>query len=166
MFWFRQVECLFLDNVPSKDSIMYTIKKITIYTPELEQTVTDLLQQLVDRKIDVTTSLLEELLRSDNSHLFCALDREGSCIGMITIGIYLSPTGRKAWIEDVVVAQKNRGQGVGEGLTKHAVQFAKEQGVGALMLTSNPSRIAANRLYQKLGFEQRKTNVYRMIFRP
>ena len=82
--------------------------------------------------------------------------------GMLTVGIYHSPTGGKAWIEDVVVDEKYRGQGLSKQLVTHAVRFVKEQGIPLIMLTSNPTRIAANKLYQKLGFEQKQTNVYRM----
>jgi L-amino acid N-acyltransferase YncA len=65
-------------------------------------------------------------------------------------------------IEDVVVDEKYRGQGLSKQLVTHAVRFVKEQGIPLIMLTSNPTRIAANKLYQKLGFEQKQTNVYRM----
>ena len=82
--------------------------------------------------------------------------------GMLTVGIYHSPTGGKAWIEDVVMDEKYRGQGFSKQLVTHAVRFVKEQGIPLIMLTSNPTRIAANKLYQKLGFEQKQTNVYRM----
>lgn len=64
--------------------------------------------------------------------------------------------------EDVVVDEKYRGQGLSKQLVTHAVRFVKEQGIPLIMLTSNPTRIAANKLYQKLGFEQKQTNVYRM----
>ena len=96
-----------------------------------------------------------------NTHLFFLLaDQE--IAGMLTVGIYHSPTGGKAWIEDVVVDEKYRGQGLSKQLVTHAVRFVKEQGIPLIMLTSNPTRIAANKLYQKLGFEQKQTNVYRM----
>ena len=87
--------------------------------------------------------------------------RSGNC-GNADCGIYHSPTGGKAWIEDVVMDEKYRGQGFSKQLVTHAVRFVKEQGIPLIMLTSNPTRIAANKLYQKLGFEQKQTNVYRM----
>jgi len=139
------------------------IKEITAHTVEVETALIRFLGQLVSREATLTKAFLQELINSTNSHLFCAVDEEGHYIGMITVGIYLSPTGRKAWIEDVVVTEESRGQGIGKALTQYAIQFAKEQDVQSLMLTSNPSRIAANGLYQKLGFERRETNVYRMM---
>jgi ribosomal protein S18 acetylase RimI-like enzyme len=82
---------------------------------------------------------------------------------MLTVGIYHSPTGGKAWIEDVVVDENFRGQGLSKLLVLHAIEFVKSQHIPLLMLTSNPSRIAANKLYQSMGFERKETNVYRMI---
>jgi len=102
-----------------------------------------------------------ELLACGNSHLFFLLD-EHIIAGMATVGIYRSPTGTKAWIEDVVVDEACRGKGLGRMLTQHAIDFAKSQQADSLMLTSNPSRIAANKLYQRMGFERKETNVYRM----
>lgn len=81
---------------------------------------------------------------------------------MLTVGIYHSPTGGKAWIEDVVIDEAYRGKGLSKMLVRHAIDFVKSQGISALMLTSNPKRTAANKLYQTMGFEQKETNVYRM----
>ena len=84
--------------------------------------------------------------------------------GMLTVGIYHSPTGGKAWIEDVVVDTSYRGQGLSKLLVAHAIEFVKSKQIPSLMLTSNPKRIAANKLYQTMGFERKETNVYRMKF--
>lgn len=136
------------------------IIEITTYSPKVRQAVNCFLNQLVTRDSDITESFLRELIHSDNSHLFCAVDGSGQYIGMLTVGVYISPTGTKGWIEDVVVDKSERGKGVGEELTKYAVGFAKDKGVVLLMLTSNPSRIAANALYQKIGFVRKETNMY------
>jgi ribosomal protein S18 acetylase RimI-like enzyme len=82
-------------------------------------------------------------------------------VGMLTLAIFRIPTGIRAWIEDVVVDTDARGQGVGEALTREAVRIAGTHGARTVELTSRPSREAANRLYQRLGFERRDTNVYR-----
>jgi ribosomal protein S18 acetylase RimI-like enzyme len=139
------------------------IKRITEYTSEIRAALVGFLNQLITREVDLTETFLRELIASENSHLFCAVDDDGQCVGMITVGVYFSPTGKKAWIEDVVVTAASRGQGIGKMLTEKAIQFAKEQTVQSLMLTSNPARVAANNLYRSMGFEQRETNVYRMI---
>lgn len=113
--------------------------------------------------IHLTESYYRELLASDNSHLFFITDG-GNIAGMLTVGVYKSPTGAKAWIEDAIVDDSYRGQGLGRLLVEHAISFARSLGVDSLMLTSNPSRIAANKLYQSLNFTQKETNVYRMTF--
>jgi len=84
-------------------------------------------------------------------------------VGSLTLAIFPIPTGTRAWIEDVVVDEAARGQGVGEQLTRAAIAFAAEQGVRTVDLTSRPTREAANRLYQRIGFEARETNVYRYV---
>jgi ribosomal protein S18 acetylase RimI-like enzyme len=108
-----------------------------------------------------TEADFRELLTSGNSHLFFLMD--GECVaGMLSVGIYRSPTGTKAWIEDVVVDEVYRGRGLGKLLIRHAIDFVKSQHADLLMLTSNPSRTVANHLYQAIGFERKETNVYRM----
>jgi ribosomal protein S18 acetylase RimI-like enzyme len=85
-------------------------------------------------------------------------------VGMLTLVTFRLPTGVRAWIEDVVVDTGSRGHGVGEALTQAAVEIAAARGAQTVELTSRPSREAANRLYRRMGFEPRETNVYR--FRP
>ena len=109
--------------------------------------------------IDIAQS--QALVESEASHLFLA-KYKGEVVGMLTLGEYLAPTGRKMWIEDVVVDGSVRGCGVGRLLVEHAIAFAKGLGGGSLMLTSRPSRVAANALYRSCGFGLRETNVYKM----
>jgi ribosomal protein S18 acetylase RimI-like enzyme len=85
-------------------------------------------------------------------------------VGMLTLVMFRLPTGVRAWIEDVVVDTRRRGQGIGEALTQAAIELAVAGGARTVDLTSRPSREAANRLYQRMGFEQRDTNVYRFRF--
>jgi ribosomal protein S18 acetylase RimI-like enzyme len=82
---------------------------------------------------------------------------------MLTLITFRIPTGRRAWIEDVVVDADARGEGIGERLTEAAVDEARRRGARTIDLTSRPSREAANALYQKMGFERRETNVYRFL---
>jgi ribosomal protein S18 acetylase RimI-like enzyme len=86
----------------------------------------------------------------------------GRIVGMLTLVTFPIPTGLRAWIEDVVVDESVRGQGVGAELSREAVRLARAAGVRTIDLTSRPSREAANRLYQRLGFQLRDTSVYRM----
>ena len=89
---------------------------------------------------------------------------DGSIVGSLTLVFYRIPTGLKAWIEDVVVDSEARGHGIGESLNRAALDEAQHRGAKAVSLTSRPSREAANRLYQRIGFTPRDTNVYRYDF--
>lgn len=110
---------------------------------------------------------LEELISSPACHLLIARDdTEGdterdTIVGTLTLVVFRIPTGVRAWIEDVVVDDAARGKGVGEALNQHAIDLARRLGAKTVDLTSRPSREAANRLYQRIGFVPRDTNVYR-----
>ena len=103
---------------------------------------------------------LELIVASDTSHLLLA-KLDGAIVGSLTLVIFNIPTGIRAWIEDVVVDGEARGNGVGEALNLFAIEEARKRGAVTVDLTSRPSREAANRLYQRLGFVARDTNVYR-----
>lgn len=120
-----------------------------------------LLVQLSSSPVLFTYGKLADIVASSSSHLFFA-EHAGEIVGMLTIGEYLAPTGRKVWIEDVVVDEAMRGRSLGRMLVEHAITYSKTTGGGTLMLTSRPSRIAANRLYRSCGFEPKETNMYRM----
>ena len=79
----------------------------------------------------------------------------------MTLVVFRIPTGVRAWIEDVVVDTEARGMGIGQALNEYAIQLAEQAGAKTIDLTSRPSRESANRLYQRLGFVARETNVYR-----
>ena len=120
-----------------------------------------LLAQLSSSGVCITQEQLQALAEDKASHLFLAR-YNGKIVAMLTLGEYLAPTGRKMWIEDVVVDSAVRGHSFGRAMVEHAIKYAHDLGRGALMLTSRPSRIAANALYRSCGFEQKETNVYRM----
>jgi ribosomal protein S18 acetylase RimI-like enzyme len=89
---------------------------------------------------------------------------DGRIIGSLTLAMFPLPTGLRAWIEDVVVDESARGQGVGAALTQEALRVAREAGARTVDLTTRPSREAAGRLYERAGFQQRETRVYRYVF--
>jgi ribosomal protein S18 acetylase RimI-like enzyme len=89
---------------------------------------------------------------------------EGTIAGMLTLVMFPLPTGLRAWIEDVVVDEQFRGRGAGEELSREAVRIARAAGVRTVDLTSRPSRQAAGRLYERIGFKQRDSRVYRYDF--
>ena len=142
---------------------MTSIIEIKTYSPEYHEAMQRFLNQLTTSPMVLTESMFHQLLDSENSHLFFIMKDE-QIAGMLTVGIYYSPTGGKALIEDVVVDETFRGQGLSKQLVAHAIKFVKSQQIPLLMLTSNPKRIAANKLYQAMGFERKETNVYRMKF--
>jgi ribosomal protein S18 acetylase RimI-like enzyme len=119
-----------------------------------------LIPQLSSSSAPVSAQELEEIIESDTTVLFAA--RSGQeIVGLLTLAIFRIPTGVRAWIEDVVVDSQARGKGVGDALNRAALAEAERRGAKTVDLTSRPSRKAANRLYQRLGFKQRDTNVYR-----
>ena len=103
-------------------------------------------------------------LSAEEERAGAAGERYGPIVGMLTLVTFRLPTGVRAWIEDVVVDSGSRGQGVGEALTQAAIELATARGAQTVDLTSRPSREAANRLYRRMGFEPRETNVYRFRF--
>jgi len=119
-----------------------------------------LIPQLSSSSAPISAQELEEVIESDTTVLFAA--RSGQeIVGLLTLAIFRIPTGVRAWIEDVVVDNQARGKGVGDALNRAALAEAERRGAKTVDLTSRPSREAANRLYQRLGFKQRDTNVYR-----
>ena len=131
--------------------------------PDYLEAINRLIAQLSTSSHTFTEAELNSLIASPQSHLE-ALEYDDKIIGMVTLCIYQWPTGRKAWIEDVVVDQNHRGKGYGKLMVRKAMEECQNRGNVTLMLTSRPSRIVANQLYQSLGFEKRETNVYKMKF--
>lgn len=142
---------------------MTNIIEINTYSPEYHEAMQRFLDQLTPEHMTLTEEMVKQLIASENSHLFFLMQDE-QVAGMLTVGIYYSPTGGKAWIEDVVVDEAFRGQGLSKLLVAHAIQFVESKQIPLLMLTSNPTRVAANKLYQAMGFGRKETNVYRMTF--
>jgi ribosomal protein S18 acetylase RimI-like enzyme len=129
-------------------------------TPDLVAAVTRLLTQLSSSALPPTPSQVEEIVTSPATQLLVARV-DGEIVGALTLVVFRIPSGVRAWIEDVVVDEATRGQGVGDALNREALRLAAEQGAKTVELTSRPTREAANRLYQRLGFKIRDTNVYR-----
>ena len=130
---------------------------------ELAQAIARLIPQLSSSALIPTVDQLQEIIDSPCTTLLLARNREagGTIIGTLTLAIFRIPTGLRAWIEDVVVDASARGKGVGEALSREALRLAVERGVRTVELTARPSREAANRLYRRLGFIPRQTNLYR-----
>ena len=138
-----------------------TVEEVTEVTPELVEAFERLTPQLSKSNPPPTETELREIVHSRATVLFMARDDDGRYIGTLTLALFLIPTARRAWIEDVIVDESARGKGVGEALNRAALDRAKQEGAKTVDLTSRPSREAANRLYQRIGFKARDTNVYR-----
>ncbi len=137
-----------------------TVEKAQLATTELVEGLNRLLPQLSSSAPTLTSDDVEAMIRSESTTLFVALDGT-NVVGTLTLVVFSIPTGRRAWIEDVVVVEESRGSGVGQRLTMAAIEEARLRGARSIDLTSRPAREAANAMYVKLGFERRDTNVYR-----
>ena len=119
-----------------------------------------LIPQLSSSAAPITVNELAEIVNGESTIMFVARV-DNQIVGLLTLAVFRIPTAVRAWIEDVVVDSSARGHGVGEVLNKAAIAEAKRRGAKTVDLTSRPSREAANRLYQRIGFVARDTNVYR-----
>jgi ribosomal protein S18 acetylase RimI-like enzyme len=137
-----------------------TVEIATAATDDLVETVARILPQLSRSSPPPTAAELAEIIDSPASEVLVARV-DGKIVGTLTLVIFRIPTGMRAWIEDVVVDEAARGHGVGEALNRFALDVAKQRGCKTVDLTSRPSREAANRMYQRIGFQARETNVYR-----
>ena len=137
-----------------------TVKEIVKVDDALVSAMNLLVPQLSTSNPPPDRSTLEEIVSSDSSILLAAFI-DGEIVGSLTLVTFNIPTGKRAWIEDVVVDEKCRNKGIGEALNQHAINIAKKVGAKTVDLTSRPSREAANRLYDRLGFTKRDTNIYR-----
>ena len=136
------------------------VVEVTTMTGDAADAVRRLLPQLSSSAATPSDGLIERIVESDSSRLLFACE-DGVVVGMLTMVIFTIPSGVRAWIEDVVVDEAGRGKGVGEMLNRAAIELAKREGARTIDLTSRPTREAANRLYRRIGFAPRQTNVYR-----
>ena len=142
-----------------------TVELITADTPEIHEAMGRLIPQLSRSAAPMSEADVERFLSQDSVHLFAfrpdEADAQGNrpILGMLSLVTFEIPTGVRAWVEDVVVDEAARGQGAGFALVEAAVEHAKKVGARTVDLTSRPSREAANRLYQRAGFQLRETNV-------
>lgn len=137
------------------------IRELNNYTQSQFEDLSHLVSELSDR-VNFTQTDLMLVLKDTNSHLYAIIDDE-HIVGCATLCIFHSPTGTKASIEDVVVSSDYRGQHLGKKLMEFVLEQAKAYAPIELHLTSNPMRVAANKLYQSLGFQKKDTNCYRMM---
>lgn len=137
------------------------IQELQHYTQAQFEDLKQLMSELSDG-VNFTQTDLMLVLKDSNCHLYAVLDGE-RVTGCATLCVFHSPTGTKASIEDVVVSSAYRGQQLGKQLMEYVLDQAKAYAPVELHLTSNPMRVAANKLYQSLGFQRKETNCYQMM---
>jgi len=131
-------------------------------TTELVEAFARLIPQLSKSNPPPTAEALADMIASPASVVFIAR-LDGEIVGSLTLVAFRIPTGLRTMVEDVVVDEAARGTGVAVALTEAAMTEARRLGASTIDLTSRPSRVAANKLYQRIGFVQRDTNVYRYV---
>ena len=136
------------------------IIQLESFTEEQLEAINSLLQVLTPNTPRLTYDDLAEIISAKNTYVF-VVEYDKKIAGMLTLVTYRIPSGAKAWIEDVAVDIAFQGKGIGKSLTEHAINFAKNLNIRKIDLTSSSDRIAANILYQKIGFVKRVTNYYR-----
>ncbi len=141
------------------------IEQVKEFSEETAEAVRSLLKQLVSNYKPLTDDALKEMLNSPQSFLLVAKEAtSGQIAGMITLTVFRIPDSKKAYLDDVIVDEKFRGRGIAVLLTEKAIALVKENNADYVELTSNPKRVAAIHIYEKLGFQKRDTNVYRLRF--
>lgn len=139
------------------------VYRLTDIDNAMTERIGQLLNSLRSVPVTIDEAFLERLLSDDRFNLFIAEDDSKTVMGMLTITSCPTLAGEKVWIEDLIVDEKFRGQGVGRALLRAAVEFAhKELKTQAVYLTSNPSRVQARSLYRSEGFEEYETGVFRI----
>ncbi|GET45469.1 GNAT family N-acetyltransferase [Capnocytophaga felis] len=134
---------------------IHFIKK-TDLTPTIESQIQILFSELSD----IQTTPVEKLFQlAEPPHIVICTD-ENKIVGMATMAVYEVISGRKAWIEDVVVSSNHRKRGIGERLVQSLIEKAKELEVNTLLLYSNPKREAAHRLYKRMGFSEKDSTLF------
>ena len=140
------------------------IERALVADGELLAAFVRLMPQLSSSAPPPTAYELEDVVTSPATTVLVARNEDDVIVGALTLATFRVPTGVRAWIEDVVVDQDERGKGIGAALVRAALELAGEAAARTVDLTSRPDREAANRLYLRLGFTQRTTNVYRYTF--
>lgn len=138
------------------------IEKVNEVSDELFEAITRLVPYLGDDTPLPAQEAMVSLVNSESSTLWIARypDEGGDIVGMLSIAIYLVPTGIRSIVEDVVVDPAMRRQGIAKTLLNSAIAYARGMGASGVALTSNPKRVEANQLYVSVGFERRETNSY------
>jgi ribosomal protein S18 acetylase RimI-like enzyme len=140
------------------------VEEVASATPAVAEALESLIPQLSTSAPPLTLDQLAAIVESPATILFVARNDQAQVLGSLTLVVFRAPTGPRAWIEDVVVDERQRGAGIGSLLVEAALKRAQSEGARTVDLTSRPTRVEANRLYVRAGFTLRETNVYRYSF--
>ena len=132
-------------------------------TPKILKDINNLLPQLSKTPKRLSLNFLNSIVKDKNTWLVVAKDG-AQIVGMATLILTISPNGKRAKVEDVVVDENHRGKGIGEEISKKLIAIAKSKKVRRIELTTGQRRIAAHKLYEKVGFKKVDSDVYRIIF--
>lgn len=148
----------------SSDVVIQILDQVT---PQMVEAFAQLIPQLSSSSPPPTAEELQAMVDAEANDVLVAVDlANGQLLGSLTLVTFRIPTGIRAWIEDVVVDAAARGRGVGEALNQFALDLARSKGAKTVDLTSRPTREAANRLYVRMGFQLRTSNLYRFDLLP
>jgi len=154
--------------LPRRDAKAGIVPRVTVQVEVLSEATDEaveafgrLLPQLSRSAPPLDKAALAQIIAAPASTLLIARSGDGTITGTLTLVMFPIPTGLRAWIEDVVVDEAAGRQGIGSALTLEALRLAREAGARTVDLSSRPSRVAAGKLYEKLGFQTRETRMYR-----
>jgi ribosomal protein S18 acetylase RimI-like enzyme len=143
--------------------VAIAIEELSDVTDEVVEAFARLLPQLSTSAAPLDATALRDVVSSPAVTVLLAKN-DGLIVGTTSLVVFRIPTGVRAWIEDVIVDSAAGHQGIGKALVREAVDRAQQAGARSVDLTTRPSRVAAGNLYEKVGFTQRETRVFRYSF--
>lgn len=139
------------------------IERVTDFSSEIADAVRNLVKQLVSDYNPFTDAEFKEMIEPKQNFLFIAREASSNKIaGVVMISIYRIPDSKKVYLDDIIVDEHFRGRKIATFLFEKVISTARENNAEYIMLTSSSKRVAGNKLYEKLGFKKRETNVFRL----
>jgi GNAT superfamily N-acetyltransferase len=151
------------------DLLSTTISLVTRENTFLElrdiRSINRLLKQLSESFVEMNEKAMRSYLHRTSAFVYVARPEvRGDVIGILTLNIFDTLTGRQSAIDDVVVDKNYRGLGIGKRLMTTAIKHAREADCKKIVLSSAEHRTAARGLYEKLGFE-RKDKYFELLLK-
>jgi ribosomal protein S18 acetylase RimI-like enzyme len=139
------------------------IERVIEFSSDMADAVRNLVKQLVSNYKPFSDDEFREMVQNPQSFLFIAREVVSNKVaGVVMIIIYRIPDSKKVYLDDIIVDENFRGNGIATLLFNKVIAIARDQKADYIELTSNPKRAAGIHLYEKLGFKKRETNVYRL----